>query len=107
KLAQTHVLGARRGCVRAIPKLSDCAGGVASRRGTYRDRHERWVRDAVDAAASSAQSEIAGRAEPRERFAAGETNDADRVWQNRVVLAPVAGVKSAEACRPDRARTRL
>jgi len=29
-------------------------------RGAYRDRHGRWVRDAVDAAASSTQSEIAG-----------------------------------------------
>jgi len=91
----------------ATPNQRFCSGRPASKRGTYRDRHERWVRDAVDAAASSAQSEIAGRTEPRERFAAGETNDADRVWQNRVVLAPVAGVKSAEACRPDRARTRL
>ena len=34
---------------------------------------------------------------------ARKTNGAIRVRQNRVVLTPVAGAKSAEACRPNRA----
>jgi hypothetical protein len=34
---------------------------------------------------------------PRERFAAGETNDVFSGRQNRVVLTPVAGAKLAEA----------
>jgi hypothetical protein len=59
-------------------------------------------RDVVDASAS-ARKAIAGRGQTRERFAACETNGASRVRQNRVVLTPVAGAKSAEACRPNRA----
>jgi hypothetical protein len=39
-----------------------------------------------------------------ERFAARKTNGAIRVRQNRVVLTPVAGAKSAEASRHNRVR---
>src|SRR6476661_888123 len=46
---------------------------------------------------------IAGRDEPRERCAACKMIGAFCVRQNRVVLAPVAGAKFAEANRPDRA----
>jgi hypothetical protein len=53
-------------------------------------------RDVVDASAS-ARKAIAGRGQTRERFAARETNGVSRVRQNRVVLTPVAGAKSAEA----------
>src|SRR5437899_1358016 len=48
-------------------------------RGALRDRHERWVRDAVDAAASGAHLRAG-----RKRF---------RVRPSRVVLTPVAGAK--------------
>jgi hypothetical protein len=67
--------------------------------GAYRDRHGRWVRDAVDAAASS-RAAIAGRVffRIRERAAGAWTNDAACGRQSRVVLAPVAGVKPAEVC---------
>jgi hypothetical protein len=63
-------------------------------------RNAGW--DVVDASAS-ARKAIAGRGQTRERFAAREANGASRVRQNRVVLTPVAGAKSAEACRPNRA----
>src|SRR6476620_2185921 len=59
-------------------------------------------RDAVDARAQGAQA-VAGRDEPRERCAACRMIGAFCVRQNRVVLAPVAGAKFAEANRPDRA----
>jgi hypothetical protein len=47
----------------------------APARGAYRDRHGRWVRDAVDAAASGANG-IAGRALACERPAGAQTNGA-------------------------------
>src|SRR6266481_2583513 len=46
---------------------------------------------------------IAGRDEPRERSASVQDDRRLSGRQNRVVLAPVAGVKFAEASRPDRA----
>jgi hypothetical protein len=52
-------------------------------------------RDVVDARAS-ARGGVAGRVEPRERYCkARRTNDVSSVRQNRVVLTPVAGAKSA------------
>ena len=91
----------------------------APMRGAYRDRHGRWVRDAMDVAASGAtesQGELRlvsdrparrrlalkrlrrnlGRqhmSRPK-RFGGGS-----RGRQRRVVLAPVAGVKLMETCR--------
>ena len=71
--------------------------------------HERGVsrssrtlgQDVVDAAASGAHV-IAGRLSVSDRTAR-KTNGADGgVRQNRVVLAPVAGVKLAEVCEPYR-----
>src|SRR2546430_10917131 len=44
-------------------------------RGAYRDRHGRWVRDAMDAAASGARG-VAGRASACERSASAQTNGA-------------------------------
>jgi hypothetical protein len=60
-------------------------------------RHERWARDAVDAAASSREGDRRARSyEPvSDRHAQDERRGCVR--QSRVVLAPVAGVKSAEA----------
>ncbi len=55
-------------------------------------------RDAVDARAS-ARKVVAGRDQTRERLTARKMNDARCVRQNRVVLAPVAGVKLAEVLR--------
>jgi hypothetical protein len=52
-------------------------------------------RDAVDAAAS-ARKVIAGRVS-RERSTSAQDERRQSVRQNRVVPAPVAGVKSAEA----------
>src|SRR6185312_2744394 len=52
-------------------------------------------RDVVDARASAREG-VAGRVEPRERYCkARRTNDVSSVRQNRVVLTPVAGAKSA------------
>jgi len=46
---------------------------------------------------------MAGRVDTARELTNGtRTNDASRVRQSRVVLAPVAGVKSVEASRPDR-----
>jgi len=56
----------------------------------------------VDASAS-ARKVVAGRGQTRERLTARKTNGAICVRQNRVVLTPVAGAKSAEACQPNRA----
>jgi hypothetical protein len=56
-------------------------------RGAYRDRHERWVRDAVDAAASGARIACW----TIDAFAYGKA-----VWSWR----PDAGVKLAEAIPP-------
>src|SRR5258707_2543087 len=71
-------------------------------RGAIARRHERGAgcggRKGVRRATA-----IAGRDEPRERCAACRMIGAFCVRQNRVVLAPVAGVKFAEASRPDRA----
>ncbi len=91
----------------------------APMRGAYRDRHGRWVRDAMDVAASGAtesQGElrlVSDRLARRrlalkrlrrnfgrqhmsrlKRFGGGS-----RGRQRRVVLAPVAGVKLMETCR--------
>jgi hypothetical protein len=53
---------------------------------------QRWARDV-----------IAGRVSARERSNGELTNDDCCGRQSRVVLTPVAGVKFAEARRPDRA----
>ena len=59
-------------------------------------------RDAVDAAASGTQRESQGEMNlVSDKTACGRQMLAC-VRQSRVVLAPVAGVKSAEASRPDR-----
>ena len=90
----------------------------APMRGAYRDRHGRWVRDAMDAAASGAQG-VAGRIsvsdQPARRRPALKRlrqnfgrqhmsrskrfGEGSRGRQRRVVLAPVAGVKLMEICR--------
>ena len=56
----------------------------------------RWTRQRL------ARAGIAGRVEPRERTKRVRTTDVIRGRQSRVVLAPVAGAKFAEASRPDR-----
>jgi hypothetical protein len=60
-------------------------------------------RDAVDVKSVRRATAVAGRDEPCERCAACRMIGAFCVRQNRVVLAPVAGAKFAEARRPDRA----
>jgi hypothetical protein len=65
-------------------------------------------RDAVDAAASGARwGGRAGWRKAREQSPGVLTNDAGCGRQSRVVLTPVAGVKLAEARRPDRVRQNL
>ena len=64
-------------------------------RGAYRDRHGRWAWDAVDAAASSREVD-AGRTLVRECSTRAQDERRSCVRQSCVVLAPVAGVKSAE-----------
>jgi hypothetical protein len=90
----------------------------APARGAYRDRHGRWVRDAMDAAASGARG-VAGRISVSDYPARRRTalkrlrrnfgrqhmsrskrfGGGSRGRQRRVVLAPVAGVKLMEICR--------
>ena len=106
--------------LRAYPKSPLQARHPVPMRGAYRDRHGRWVRDAMDAAASGANG-IAGRASACERASRRADGPAlkrlrrnlgrqhmsrsrgfgggSRGRQRRVVLAPVAGVKLAEICR--------
>jgi hypothetical protein len=93
-------------------------------RGAYRDRHGRWVRDAMDAAASGARGGSQGElrlvsdhparrrtALKRLRRNLGRQHmsrsrgfgGGSRGRQRRVVLAPVAGVKLAEIVGPNRA----
>ena len=88
---------------RSTPNHSYNSRHPAPARGAYRDRHGRWVRDAVDAAAPGAQEVFAGRALARERRPARRRTALNRGRQSRVVLAPVAGVKPAEVCEPNRA----
>jgi hypothetical protein len=60
----------------------------APMRGAYRDRHGRWVRDAMDVAASGATE------------SQGELRlVSDRPARRRLALKPVAGVKLMETCR--------
>ncbi len=63
----------------------------------YRDRHGRWVRDAVDAAASGARCGRGAAPNGCERFNGVQTTGADCGRQSRVVLTPVAGAKFTEA----------
>ena len=56
-----------------------------------------------DAEGARRATAVAGRDEPRERCAASRMIGAFCGRRNRVVLAPVAGAKFAEASRPDRA----
>ena len=60
-------------------------------------------RDAVDVKASGAQRQSQGEMNLVSGQLACRMIGAFCVWQNRVVLAPVAGAKFAEARRPDRA----
>jgi len=87
------------------PHPKSVATSVLSRPDKRADRESSrnagW--DVVDATASVRKA-IVGRVQTRERFTARKTNDASRVRQNRVVLTPVAGAKSAEAGRPNRVR---
>ena len=90
-------------------------------RGAYRDRHGRWVRDAMDAAASGARG-VAGRISVSDRPArrrpalkrlrqnfgrqhmsrSKRFGGGSRGRQRRVVLAPVAGVKLWRFVGPNR-----
>src|SRR5258708_28208312 len=71
-------------------------------RGAIARRHERGAgcggRESVRRATA-----VAGRDAPRERSASVQDDRRLSGRQNRVVLAPVAGVKFAEASRPNRA----
>ena len=104
--------------LRACPKSPLQISHPAPMRGAYRDRHGRWVRDAMDAAASGARG-VAGQIsvsdQPARRRPALKRlrQDFDRQHmsrskgfgggsrgrQKRVVLAPVAGVKLTEIGR--------
>ena len=102
--------------LRRYPKSPLQARHPVPMRGAYRDRHGRWARDAMDAAASGAQG-VAGRVSAvsdqparrrpalkrlRRNFGRQHMSRSKRFGggsrgrQKRVVLAPVAGVKLAE-----------
>jgi len=69
-------------------------------------RHERGTGCGGRESARRAMA-IAGRDEPRERSCGARDDRRFSGRQSRVVLAPVAGVKFAEARRPDRVRQNL
>jgi hypothetical protein len=73
----------------SLPHLIPRRGGSRSSRTRdgMRWTRQRWAREMTAGQVSC------------ERFTARRTNGAIRVRQNRVVLTPVAGAKSAEACR--------
>src|SRR5207249_5064536 len=76
---------------------------VPSLRGAARDRHGRGAGCGGRGSVRRCQG-MAGRVDKARELTNGmQTDDAFRVRQSRVVLAPVAGVKSAEVSRPDRA----
>ena len=76
---------------------------VLSHRGAYRDRHGRWERDAVDAAALGV-CVMAGQADkPVSNRTACWTKDAEADGEVVWFWRPKAGVKFAEASRPNRA----
>ncbi len=72
------------------------SGRPVPARGAVARRHERGMgcggRESV-----GEQVRVAGRVEPRERFAGAQDERRFSVRQNRVVLTPVAGAKSAVA----------
>jgi hypothetical protein len=86
-----------------FPKTRNCGAFHTSR-----SHKGRWPivtnvgRDAVDAAARRAEL-VAGQVFACERSRSRKTSGAGCGRQSRVVLAPVAGVKSAEVREPDRA----
>ena len=104
--------------LRRYPKSPLQVSHPAPMRGAYRDRHGRWARDAMDAAASGARG-VAGRISVSDRPArrrpalkrlrqnfgrqhmswSRDFGRGSRGRQRRVVLAPVAGVKLMEICR--------
>ena len=111
-------VSAKINCFAPCPNHPYNSRHPAPTRGAYRDRHGRWVRDAMDAAASGARG-VAGRISvsdrpPRRRPALKRLRQnfgrqhmsrskrfggGSRGRQKRVVLAPVAGVKLMEICR--------
>ena len=78
------------------PNQWPISGHPVPARGAVARRHERGMgcggRESV-----GAQVRVAGRVEPRERFAGAQDERRFSVRQNRVVLTPVAGAKSAVA----------
>jgi hypothetical protein len=74
----------------------------SSLRGALRGRHERW--DGMRWTRAASARSIGRASEPREPIPKRARRRRCRGRLKRVVLAPVAGVKSAEACRPNRAQ---
>src|ERR1700731_3175965 len=88
-----------------LTQISSLIRAVLSQEEGRCARHERGAgcggRESVRRAMA-----VAGRDEPRERSASVQDDRRFSGRQSRVVLAPVAGVKFAEASRPDRAQTK-
>jgi hypothetical protein len=87
------------------PKSPSYPHRLVPQRGAARDRHGRWERDAVDAAASARERGIAGRTKVCERFTRVQTNDAfadgEVVWS----WHPLLMLSLRRRSRPDRVRT--
>jgi hypothetical protein len=92
-----------RSCLTQITSISLT---VSFHRGAIARRHERGAGCGGRESARRATA-IAGRDEPRERSASARDDRRFSGRQSRVVLTPVAGVKFAEASRPDRVRQNL
>src|SRR6266851_2619942 len=83
-------------------QITSISAAVSPHRGAYRDRHGRGAGCGGRGSVGRCQG-MAGRVDTARELTNGtQTNDAFRGRQSRVVLAPVAGVKSEEASRPDR-----
>src|SRR5258705_8401900 len=85
-----------------LTQISSLSRTVLSHRGAIARRHERGAGCGGRGSVRRCQG-MAGRVDTARELTNGtQTNDALRVRGSRVVLAPVAGVKFAEARRPDR-----
>jgi hypothetical protein len=85
-----------------LTQITSIAPAVSSPRGAYRDRHGRGMGCGGRGSVGRVRG-LQGRLSwACERTKRARTNGANAERRSRVVLAPVAGAKSAEASRPDR-----
>src|ERR1700730_5379377 len=87
-----------------LTQITSISPAIPSHRGAFRDRHGRRARDAVDAAAFCARRDRRAGRKVRERLQSAVTRDVAAAREGGWSFWLDAGVKVAEACRPDRAQ---